>query len=168
MNQTVTFKVGDKIIHFGQVYKIFKIKTEKIKNQAKSVIFFKPYFKTPINKSLVCSLPLENIVKTNIRKPMSKKELNRLFKKLSKNINTDKPVNIKRAREKLTLNDPLITVRILRRLWQDKIDETINFSKSKQDVYRLAIKRIVQEIALVTDLSLDKAKEKIEVSLKKN
>jgi len=149
-----SFKVGDKIIDFGQVYKIFKIE--------KKVVHFRPYYKTKQNRTLTCSIPVKNIGLTNIRKPISKNRVKKLLERLSEKEERGEPVNAKEVGEKLKLNRPETTARILKKLWLDKQDLSKNFSGSKRNIMNLSIKQLVEEVAFVLDISIAKAKKKID------
>lgn len=168
MKDKKSFKVEDKIIDFGQVYRIFKIKKQKnAKGKEEKVIFFRPYFKTKQNRTLVCSIPVKNIVKANIRRPISKKELRQLLRELSKKIDIETPINVSRAREILNLNDPHKTAQILKSLWLEKNDESTNFTKTRESVFGLAIKRLIEEVAFVNGVSVGKARRQIKTALEK-
>jgi len=161
------FKVGDKIFHSGQVYRIFKIKRQKIKGKEEKIIFFRPHLRTRQNRTLVCSLPVNNIDKTNIRRLISKKELRPLLKKLSKKSDIRKPINLVQARGVLSLNDIYETARILKSLWIEKNDKSANFTESRKNVFRLLMKQLVEEVAFVNGTSLSLAGEKIKTALEK-
>lgn len=84
MQNNHQFKVGDKILDFGQVCQIFKIKRKKdSENKDDRIIFYRPYFKTKKNKGTVCSIPAANVDKANIRKPISKKQLKEILNTLA-------------------------------------------------------------------------------------
>lgn len=157
MASTPRFKVGDKIVDFGQVYRVFKVK-EKI-------VFFKPYFKNKLNNGMVCSIPIGNFTKTKMRKPIKKKELKLLMKRLGRKMRKDKLLETTLAKDLLNFNDPQKTVRVLRSLWREKVDDSINFTKSKKDAFELAIKRFAEEVAFLLDVSVEKSREKIETAL---
>ncbi len=157
MASTPRFKVGDKIVDFGQVYRVFKVKKE--------TVFFKPYFKNRLNNGMVCSIPIDNFTKTKMRKPIKKKELKLLMKRLGKKARKDKLLETTRAKDLLNFNDPKKTVRVLRSLWREKADDSINFTKSKKDAFELAIKRFVEEVAFLSGVSVEKSREKIETAL---
>jgi len=168
MKDKKSLKVGDRIVDFGQVYRIFKIEKQKrAKGKEETVIFFRPYFKTKQNRTLICSIPVNNIKKTKIRRPISKKELRKLLKELSQKSDIEIPINITRAKEMLNLNDPHEIVRILKSLWLEKNDKSTSFTKTREKVLRLAIKRLVEEVALVNNMSIEKAKSQIEEALEK-
>lgn len=167
MKDKKPFKVGDKIVDFGQVYRILKIEKRKnAKGEEEKVIHFKPHFKTKQNKSLVCSIPVKNIDLAHIRRPISKKELKKLLKELSKKPEK-KTVNTKKTRDALNLNDPYKTAQVLRKVWADKNDESTSFTKAKSDIFSLSMKRLVEEVALVEGVSVAKARKKIRLALKK-
>ena len=168
MKDKKSLKVGNKIVDFGQVYRIFKIEKQKrAKGKEETVIFFRPYFKTKQNRTLICSIPVNNIKKTKIRRPISKKELRKLLKELSQKSDIEIPINITRAKEMLNLNDPHEIVRILKSLWLEKNDKSTSFTKTREKVLRLAIKRLVEEVALVNNMSIEKAKRQMEEALEK-
>ena len=162
------FKVGDKIINFNKVYRIFKIIKQKGEDKKEKIISFRPYFRTKDKRSLTFSIPVTSIDKTNIRKPMSKKELKQLLSELSKTSNIKTPIDIIKTREQLSLNDPDIHVQILKCLWKEKNDGTTNFTKIKSDVLGLAIEFLTEEVALVSGVSLKKAEKKIKTALKRS
>lgn len=166
--QSKPFKVGNKIIDFGQVYRIFKIEKRKsAEDKKEKVIHFKPYYKTKQNKDLVCSIPVKNIGLTHIRKPISKNRMKQLLKKLSEKENKKRPINTTPSKEKLRLNKLSTTAQILKRLWLDKQDESTNFTGNKQNLLNLSMKRLVEEAAFVSNISLAKAGKKIKESLRK-
>lgn len=161
-----SFKVGDKVVRCGQVYKIFKIKEKKrIKNEENKIIFFRPYFRKRGNTTLIYSIPVTDIDKTDIRRPIPKKKLRQLLKSLSQKTERKIPVDIIKARVILSLNDPYENVKILKCLWKEKNDESTKFSKSKEDVFELAIENLIEETALIDGISPDDARKKIEAAL---
>ncbi len=166
MNDKPGYKVGDKIVEFGQVFKIFKIKKqETLDGDRKRSIFYKPFFQDGKDPSLVHSIPLENIDKTRIRKPIDKERLRAIFKQLSQKPKEIKPIKTIKVKDKLNTNRPEKTVLILRRLWLEKSDENRNFSRSKKDAFRLSIKHLVEEVAFVLGISPSEAKERIKKAL---
>lgn len=170
MNNKRPFEVGDKIVRFGKVYKIFRIKKQKtIDGNEEKIIFFRPYFKEKkrILKDLTFSIPVENIDRTSIRRPVSKKELKELLTKLSEESDIKKFIDVGKARKTLALNDFNKTIQILKALWREKDDKSQSFTKSKKDVFDLLMKHLVEEIAFVSDLSVITARKKIKKSLEK-
>jgi RNA polymerase-interacting CarD/CdnL/TRCF family regulator len=159
------YKVGDKIVEFGQVFRIFKIERKKVKNgQIERVIFFKPYNKIDNTASIVCSIPVNNIDKTEIRKPMSRDEFRVLLKKFKK-AESEIFQDINKVKIALKSNDPMDTISAIKALLKEKKKKSENFSKSKRDLLNLALERIAEEFSVVYRVSLERAKKKISLTL---
>lgn len=169
MKNNKKFKVGDRIVRFGKIYRIFKIKKQKnIDGNEEKIIFFRPYFKAKREKkSLSFSIPVENIDRANIRRPVSKKELKELLTKLSEKSDIEKIINVTKAREVLVLSDLNKTIQILKALWREKNDKSQSLTKSKKDALDLSMRYLVEEIAFVSNTSLVTARKKIKKSLEK-
>jgi len=166
MRKRKKLKVGDVIIDFGQVCKIFKIKKEEKKNGRKEkTIFFKPYFTNSKNKTLIYSICKKDLKNTRIRKPVSKTQLSKLFKKLAQKKSKRKPFNPRRAKEVLNLNNLEKTAQILKSVWLEKKAQK-KLTKTKRDILKLSTSRLVEEVAFVEKISVKKAKKKIEKILK--
>lgn len=160
------YRVGDKIVEFGQVFNIFQIKNQKTTDgKFEKVVFFKPYFKINNASNIICSIPLNNIEKTEIRKPITTKELKRLFKRLKKANSNNFALSIIKAKELLKSDNPLTMIKLLRILYKEKKTQPDSFSKSKKDVFESAMNKLVQEFALVSRSTPDKAREKITFAL---
>ena len=160
------YRVGDKIVEFGQVFNIFQIKNQKTADgKFEKIIFFKPYFKINNASNIICSIPLNNIEKTEIRKPISTTELKVLFKRLKKVNSNNISLTIIRAKELLKSDNPKIMIKLLRILYKEKKNQPDSFSKSKKDVFDSAMDKLVQEFALVSRITPDKAREKITFAL---
>ena len=159
------FKVGDKIINFGQVFRIFKIEEKKIEGRLENILHFKPYYKGTDNTGLVCSIPKRNISQTNIREPISMDRFSELLGLLSKRSNKEAPSSVNDAKEVLNSNDPEQVVDILRALWKVKKRKSDEFTKGKKDALELALKRLIEEFALVGDTTLDEAEVAIRETL---
>jgi RNA polymerase-interacting CarD/CdnL/TRCF family regulator len=169
MNDVQQFKVGDKIVDYGQVYRIFKIKEDRVFNGKKEdCIFYKPYFKADKSQSLVCSIPENNIEEANLRKPVSKKKINEVLKILSKKPNGEIKITLKEAEACFKENDPVETARLLRLLWLEKQDEEKKgLATRKKMMYQNAMRSLVEEISVVQKIGLKKARKKIRRRLKK-
>jgi len=168
MKDKKPFKVGDKTIDFGQVYRIFKIKKKKdVEDKEEKIIHFRPYFRTKQNKTSSCSIPVKNIGLTHIRRPISKRKLKELLKSLSKKPETKKPINTKKVRNTLNLNKAQKTAQVLKRIWLDKNDESTNFTKAKRDILDSLMKGLVEEVAFVFGISVAQARKKIKGRLKR-
>lgn len=166
MAKKKNFRVGDKIVDYGRVFRIFKVKKEKNGDgEVERVIYFKPYYKEKGSPSIVCSIPLNNIEKTEIRKPLSVDEVKLLFRKLKRRKKFEENTDLGKTKELLRGNDPVSNVNLIRILWVEKKYKSEYFSKNKRDVFDLAIDRFAQEFALVKGLSLKEAKEIVYLAL---
>lgn len=163
------FKVGDKIVEFGQVFRIFKI--ERTKNEDGSVervLYFRPFFKRGDNRSMVCSIPENSLGETRIRRPISKTTLLGLFCDLSDKKCMESFKDVNEAKQLLCLNDPFQTIIVLNSLCYEQNQlEDATLPKSKRDIICLATERLIEEFAFVLDISLEKAEQKILSALDK-
>lgn len=160
------YKVGDKIVNFGQVYRIFKIEDQgKGVNGRERIIHYRPYFKSKDNRTVVCSIPVSSLDKTSIRKPISKSEVKEIMQNLSVKLYRREHVETEEAKELINKNKPGVTMRVLKRLWKEKESEPEGFTKSKKDVLELAVKRLAEEVAYVSNISIEKANARINSAL---
>lgn len=159
--QQLKFRIGSKIIKFGQVYRVFQVDKDK------DIIHFAPYYKTKRTRSITCSIPVASLEKARIRKPLSQKEVKKLLKLLGSNKDLKNTGSIIQAREKLSLNDPIETANLLRSLWRDRKSPSINYTKSRQDLFKSAMRCLVEEIAFVQKLPVKEARKKIRKTLNK-
>jgi RNA polymerase-interacting CarD/CdnL/TRCF family regulator len=163
MAKRKVFKVGNKIIEKGRVYKVYKIENEKIGDKVERIIHFRPYFKNSIDGTLVCSIPECNIDHITIRKPVSKNEVGEMLEYLSRRSRKNKIIDVIKAKPVLNLNDMRKTAKIIKRCWWEKKDSGL--TKTKKDILEVGIERIVEEVALVTGVSIKTAREKITIAL---
>ena len=163
MKKKLKYKVGDKIIESGQVYRIFKIESGKRHNgDVEKIVHFKPYAKYNKNSTLVCSIPYKNIDTAFIRRPVSKQKIKTLTQKLSEIKNVRKFTNLNEAKLLLKSPDLSDTIDVVRKLWKEAESKTESLPKSKRDIMGSAISKITQELALVENISLAKADSKID------
>jgi RNA polymerase-interacting CarD/CdnL/TRCF family regulator len=158
-------KVGQKLIERGKVYRIFKIEEKKLNGETRHIVHYKPYYKSSTDSSLVCSIPAESLERTNIRRPVTKDVIEELLEFLSKRIRSKVELDTLQAKDVLKLNDIQRSSRVLRRYWIAKKKREETLTKTQRDVIQIAIKRIVEEVAVVTGTSLTKAEEKIITAL---
>ncbi len=164
---SIQYKVGDKIVDFGRVYNIFKI--EGNSKSGTKIIYFRPYYTSKKDCGLTCSIPVKNLEKTNIRKPISKKRMKKILSILATRISyTQDPIEITDAKEVLGINRTGKTAKVLKKLWYEKQDESINFTRSKENTFKHLIERLSEEIAYAGDFSLEIAEVKIRKALKKS
>jgi len=113
---------------------------------------------------------MDNIDKTSIRKPISKKDIKKLFKKLSLNIylkRRSRAVNNRAKTDLLLSNDPFDVVKLIRAILIRKRDENINFSMSNKKDFQTCIQNLAKEIAIVKKSSFEKEKANLLAIIKK-
>lgn len=164
MDKIKGFKIGSKIVERGIVYKVFKIEIEKTDGKIDRIIYYRPYYTDYINSTLVCSIP-ESSLGESIRGPISKKEMNELLQGLSKRSRKRRALDVIKAKKILNSNDIHKTAKILKRYWREKKREGGSFTRTKKEILNIAIDRIIEEIAVVKGISLDKAKKEITIAL---
>jgi len=156
-------KVGSKIVDRGKVYRVFKL--EKTNSRSKAfggrLVHYKPHFKESPDYGIVCSIPQSSLYESNIRKPLSKNEIDNILKGLSKKgiIDTDLDLNV--CEDVLKENSLHKTAEILRKFYraQKKLGE--EFTKKYRDFLDRIFEHVVEEVALVFGTSLEGAREKV-------
>jgi RNA polymerase-interacting CarD/CdnL/TRCF family regulator len=161
-------KIGSKIIEGGTAYEVFKIKNTKNGNGTQRIVFYKPCFDNSNSSDIVCSIPEHNITPPDMRKPVSKKEMEEVFVFLSKKTTSNAEVDIMKSKDVFRLNDIFKTAEVLRDVFKEKMLKGEEFSKSKRDLMDASVGKMVEEIALVYRVSLEGAKKKLFVALDGN
>jgi len=164
-----SFKKGDKIVRFGRVFEIFKIQAEKNSETGESerLMYFRPVYETLADKTLICSIPINNVDQTNIRRPMSDEQVDDLLTMLVSKIEVEDRFNTRLAKEVLKSNDPGKIALILKKLAIVERDPDTNFTYTKKRVFSQGLKRLQEEIALVKKISLEEACQKLIKLLKR-
>jgi RNA polymerase-interacting CarD/CdnL/TRCF family regulator len=163
----VRFKVGDRIVEAGKVFRIFKVRyKENGDGEEHKVMFFKPQYKKNTN-GMVCSIPVESADEARIRTPVTKAELKELLQYLEKKTRTNGKVDTSIMDSKLNKNRAKTTAYVLKRLWVDKNNENTSFSPTKKRIYTSALRTLSEELAWLEKSSLKKAKVKIRERLEK-
>jgi len=162
-------KKGDFIIDFGQVFQIIDTKTITNPTGTDTLLIFSPFFKPDQESEITSSIPLKNIDKTTIRPPISRKQVQEVLdvlsdKKIKKDIIV---VDVLTAKAVLNQNNPYEIAQTVRKIYLEKICKDMKFTGSKNYIFELLISRLAEEIALVLDISPDKATTKIHNQLKK-
>jgi len=156
MAKTRKVNVGSKFIEMGRVYRVFKIEQNKA---GERILHYRPYYKALSNSTTICSIPEKNLERGNIRFPVSRTELKGVIESLSA---TDggMEADVVESKSVLKENDIYKSAEILKCFWCERQKEE-EMKKSKRDVMELAIERIVEEVALVHKVSLEKARADI-------
>jgi RNA polymerase-interacting CarD/CdnL/TRCF family regulator len=164
---TITYKKGDFLIDFGQVFKIIKIDNIKTDSGSARLLVFVPYFKTDNESEITSSLPETNLNKTTIRKPLQKKDLKYVLSVLSDRKVEPEIIDVLTAKAVLNQNDPILVAETIRKLYLEKSDQDQKFTSSKKYIYHMLASRLAEELALVRGISLEKAQIKIENEINK-
>lgn len=159
MLKNTDFKVGDKIIDCGRVYRIFKVEEE--------TIYFKPHYTIKESRDCVCSIPLQNLHLTKIRRPYKPETMEKLYDRLTSDKHVEKPVNLDKAKEELRKNNLKNLIKIMKGLWAEKYDEEITFTKSRKDMLSQSLRRMSEEFALINKIKISDAEVEIEKTLDK-
>lgn len=162
------YKVGDRIVEAGRVFRIFKVRYDKNgENEEKKVIYFKPQFKKNTN-ALECSIPVESALDAGIRKPSTKTEFKDLLKMLTKRGRKNGKINTAGLKDKLNKNRAKTTAYVLRKLWLDKNNENTSFSPTKKRIYKKALRNLSEELAWLEKTTVKRARDKIKKKLEKS
>jgi len=160
-------KVGDKIIDFGWVYRIFKISSQKTTTGRKRIIYFRPYFKKGGNQGLVCTVPEDNLSETNIRRPTGKKEIGILLRRIPNLIRSAEEISPGRIQQAISDSDLTEMIKLLKYLYYNRKSEGKDFTVSQKRTFNSLANRVAEEAALVLDKKPEQIKEKIDRYLKK-
>ena len=158
MKDGLVLKVGDRVVRYGRVLKVFQIKNE--------MVYFQPNFTSPSNNSLTYQVSAKNVHASNIRKVVSKKELQQLFKSILSQPAELGSINSMEVRLSLTNNDLTETLKALKNLWLERIGKTASLASGKLSIYQQALEQATEEVAAVKNVALDKAKQAIMSALK--
>ncbi|HLE49474.1 MAG TPA: hypothetical protein VI819_05590 [Patescibacteria group bacterium] len=162
MTKITSYKVGDKIIEFDQIFQIFKIEYQKNGDGEKEpVMFFKTYFEEGILNPVVCSIPIKNLSLTDIRKPISKKELKIILNKLNSGRILIKFINVDQIKDMLKTRNLYDVVNVIKILSKEEKDNPEKFNRNKKVLFESAVKILAQEYALVNRTEMKNAREKI-------
>ena len=153
-------KVGDKIVDFGTVYRIFQLKKRK-DGGSKKRIFFRRYYKNGKAAISEFSLPIENVDMTNIRMPLSKKDVDQLMKQIRKSYRFTKRIDTNNAKDLLKVNDPGEVIRILKNVYAESKKSGENLTKSRRDLLESAFEKLEEEFALALKITVKGARKKI-------
>ena len=170
MLNDLPIQVGDELVEYGKVYKVFAIEDKKMYDgKVEKHVFFKPVFETTENRTLSCAIPLKNITQANIRRPIAKKAMVEVLQVLSSDsFEAVELMDITIAKDILKLNDPHQNAKVLRTIWMEVNDEELNTTKSRKDMLDLSVKSLAEELAYTFEISLEKAEKKLENALKKS
>ncbi len=166
---SLSLSAGDVLISNGKAHEIVEIRDKKNgKGDSKQYVYFRPLFTTTKSKTIMCSIPIDNIESTNKRKPVTKKKLKEIFSILNSPGDQEEIINVRTATETLKGNDLEEVATLAKQLWMHKQHPDCKFSLRKQQLFKKALRFLAQEVAVVHQEDLDEAKETVLKQLDKD
>lgn len=167
MASGLQFGVGDKLVEYGQVYRVFKVTGRKgLKGKIEVHLFYRPYFKSRINKTLICSLPTSQVVNTSIRTLSTKTTIREALRSLAKRT-VNQNLTSQDAETMLKEGDPLVTAKLLKQLWLQKQTTDNGLTTKNQLLFDTAFRNLAQETSVVLGMKIADAEDKIIAQLTK-
>ena len=164
----IQFKIGDKLVDYGQVHRVFKIQRGVTFNSAKvDYIYYRPYFKKGKDSTLSCRIPMQSIGETKLRRPVTKDKMKLVLALLEQMPEIDVSMNVIEASACFKENNLEETARLLRLLWVEKQDPEKKLTVRKKMIFEDALRHIAEEMAVVYDMDLEKAVRKVLSCLRK-
>lgn len=158
MSDTLTYKVGDKIVNFGQVHTVFQIKEE--------ILYYKPHFEDESSGGLVCSIPVSKLVESDIRPPLSKKDCREMCKMIQEEIKIREYMDANEMSILYNTNTAENLLKVLRLLFQEARDKENGLSTSKKTIFDKALSSFVQEYAYANESTIEEAEASLNKILK--
>jgi CarD family transcriptional regulator len=153
-----SFSVNNYIVYPSHgVGKIINIDTLKILNQEHNLYII--YFE---KEKLTIKIPVEKAQKYGIRHLVSKKEIEEVLAILRGGVKKIKGMWSRRAQEyeeKINSGNIVLLAEVIRDLTRDILDSDRSFSERL--IYETAIFRLASEYAIIFNISVDLAKEKV-------
>jgi RNA polymerase-interacting CarD/CdnL/TRCF family regulator len=167
-SKSVGFKKGDVFIGQGTVYKVTKIEDRKnMEGNVVSYLIYEPFFKTKRTSTLLCSMPVGNIDKTNKRDLASKEELKKLLLKLEETIEKYEPPTPTEVTEVINGAELEKRLEVLKNMWLEKKDPATKLSISKIGSFKKIHQQASQEIAAIMGKALEDAEALLDKKLLK-
>lgn len=162
-----TLKIGDKIIDFGRVYRVFKISQITTSQGKTRLIYFRPFYRKNNNQDLVCTIPEDNLSETNIRRPLSKKAIREGLAKFSLFSAPSGLINFDQTRKITSMNDFFAMVDLAKDLYYSRKGENKEFTVSQKRVFNSLVGRVSEEAAFVLAQKPDQVEKKIDLLLRR-
>lgn len=154
------FSIGDFITDFEDIYEIFAVKTEK-DYHGNNCQYFLYRSITPEKKSASFSIPVDNILKSGLRRLIEKDDVKEIYQYLKEPLDSTEIFDFKTIKEILYLNNPHKTIYILKQLNANKATTGEKFSKNYQETINEIISHLSKEIAFITKVSSESIEKKI-------
>lgn len=148
MTTTLNLNVGDLVVRYGKILKVFQINQDTVN--------LHPFFNFNSNNDLTFTLNLENTNGGTIRQLVSKNKIKTLLNLIIKKtaINSGSPVfDSKTALSQNQLEETLWVIKVL---WLEK-QKSDSLSSGKSTIFRKAMTQATEEIAAANHTSPEKA-----------
>ena len=158
MTAKLKLKVGDLVVRFGKILKVFQVKQDTVN--------LKPFFDLKGNNGLTYSLNKKNLDDGNIRLLVSKDKIKTLLNQIinKATLETDSPVFD--AKTALCQNKFEETLWVIKNLWLEKKEKLNTLSGGKLSIFKRAINQASEEIAASNNITPEKAELLIMKGLK--
>ncbi|MFA6007121.1 MAG: hypothetical protein WC784_00545 [Candidatus Shapirobacteria bacterium] len=154
------FSVHDFITDFEDIYQIFGKKSEKDYHGVDCEYFLYHSIKDN-QKAASFSIPVNNILKSGLRRLIEIPEIEEIYQILKKPLNNTDIFDFKTIKETLYLNDPIKTAFVLKQLCANKVVTAEKFSKNYQEILNEIVLHLSNEIAFVTKKTPESVEKKI-------
>ena len=140
---------------FSKVYKVTKVQPEEDR------IYYQPHFATNAS-GLICSIPVSNINKSSIRRPLKKKDFSQFFNDLLEELKKEETeINIKEIKAAIHSTDLNKKSELIARLWSIKQDEELKFTPSQKSYLESLINSLKEELAYLLNIDPQSAEQKL-------
>jgi RNA polymerase-interacting CarD/CdnL/TRCF family regulator len=157
---SLNITTGSYLIDYEQIYVITGIKNQP------EVVYYKPYLESDKNKSLICSIPVDNLHRAGLRALLGSKEISSLLADLSKPYSyTPSRFDLKTSKEVFLSNNLVQIIPLLQNLWSATRSEPIKDDKNARSLMELIINHLIDEISFVTKSDSSDISKKITKSL---
>lgn len=158
MSNKLELSVGDLIVRFGKILKVFQVKTD--------TVGLKPFFDFKGNNGLNYTLNKKNLDDGNIRLLVSKEKIKTLLNQIINKSSIEKDSPVFDAKTALCQNKFEETLWVIKNLWLEKKEKMNTLSGGKLTIFKRAINQASEEIAASSNISIEKAELLIMSGLK--
>lgn len=153
----IDFQVGDKIVDSDGIYEVFKAEN--------GCLFYRVSSDGGRHDSVTCSIPIKNVLKAGLRKPISKEEANELKSKLAKAMEHPTFFDLKMSESMVFDNDWGRNIELLASIWMVRQSEGGELSRANERMAESLIGQMTREISLVTGKTNQEIRKEITKTL---
>jgi RNA polymerase-interacting CarD/CdnL/TRCF family regulator len=164
MTKQITLNLDSLFITKGKVYRVFHIE-DSPKEGDERTIHYRPYYMDSTNTTLVCSIPESSIRQIDARNPVSKAEMLKLMNSLS-NVGAEvDDISAAEAKSILEQNNIHEIAMVLKVYWRARRENGGKYTRAREEIINTSIAKMLEEVALLNDISLDEARNRIKIAL---